>query len=620
MSSSSINNFTRGGQMTMHAIRMMIQSGKYVLKLAIIANIIFFITIFVLINDSYDRYIATKYCRHHVGAFFTPNTVYQPISYLSHTGKIIKMTKKQFLHSPVTKRSLANLQQNLRQAGFYGIFAFITTLTLVVNFFLYRSKNLTQLEHIRGAKNISGKDLAFLLKKRNLASNLALAGVPLIKDSEKQHILLSGTTGSGKTVAMTELMDQVRSQGQKAIVYDCDGSYIANYYRPGKDFILNPLDKRTERWNIWQDCFDQADFEAFAESLIALNAATSDPFWVHASRTILSVTAFSLMDKNPTTKKLLASMLSEDSQYLQDLIKHTVAEPLVSEKIEKTALSIKATLTTHCKSLMYLPEETEQLFSIRDWIVGDAIDQAPDSWLFIATNKQKAPALRSLLTGWLDLAVRSVLSLSRCYDRRIWFFADELASLQQLPSLKDVLAEGRKFGSCFVAAIQDLHQLRNIYGRETAEAILSLFNTKIAFRANSAESALWIERAFGTREVIETKEGYSYGANDIRDGVTLNKERRREPIILASEISNLNNLEAYLKLPGDFPVGKIQFQVKARAEVEPGNIPMDIPRTNLLFKPKHLNDAAEIEPLVNKKIVRKPPIINNTLKQEQLTK
>ncbi len=71
MSSSSINNFTRGGQMTMHAIRMMIQSGKYVLKLAIITNVIFFITTFILINDSYDRYIVTKYCGHHLGAFFS---------------------------------------------------------------------------------------------------------------------------------------------------------------------------------------------------------------------------------------------------------------------------------------------------------------------------------------------------------------------------------------------------------------------------------------------------------------------------------------------------------------------------------------------------------------------
>lgn len=212
-----------------------------------------------------------------------------------------------------------------------------------------------------------------------------------------------------------------------------------------------------------------------------------------------------------------------------------------------------------------MPEETKahKLFSIREWIR----DDSNNGWLFISTNKEKASAMRPLISAWLDLAVRSILSLDRNIDRRVWFFMDELPSLYELPSLKEVLAEGRKYGACFVATIQDIHQLRTIYGREATEALLSFFNTKICFRTESTESAIWAERSMGSQEVIEMREGFSYGANDIRDGVTLNQERRKTPVVMDAQVMNLNDLEAYLKLPGNFPVTKIKFNYKKRNDV-----------------------------------------------------
>ena len=376
----------------------------------------------------------------------------------------------------------------------------------------------------------------------------------------------------------------MRSRKQKAIVYDCDGTYISSYYRTGKDLILNPLDQRSPIWNIWQECRDSADFEAFAESLMPLHLANTDPFWINAARTIFATAAFALREKEktPTTRKLLAALLTESLDGIKELVKNTVAESLVSEKIEKTALSVKATLSTHCKSLLYLKDETDnsELFSIRKWVR----DNENDNWLFIATNKEKVPALRPLISAWLDVAVRSVLSLPKSFDRRLWFFMDELPSLHQLPSLKEVLAEGRKFGACFAATIQDIHQLRIIYGREATEALLSLFNTKLCFRTGSTESAEWAERAMGSHEVIDMREGYSYGANDMRDGVTLNQERRKEPIVMGAEFLELDKLEAYLRLPGNFPVAKIKFAIKRRLETEVALIEREMTDVSILAK------------------------------------
>jgi type IV secretory pathway TraG/TraD family ATPase VirD4 len=144
---------------------------------------------------------------------------------------------------------------------------------------------------------------------------------------------------------------------------------------------------------------------------------------------------------------------------------------------------------------------------------------------------------------------------------------DELPSLYELPSLKEVLAEGRKYGACFVATIQDLHQLRTIYGREATEALLACFNTTLCFRTGSTESANWAEHYFGCQEVIEMREGFSYGANDMRDGVTLNQERRKNSVIMSSEFAKLDNLEAYLKLPGNFPITKLKFNYQGKPDI-----------------------------------------------------
>ncbi|MGI9214094.1 MAG: type IV secretion system DNA-binding domain-containing protein, partial [Gammaproteobacteria bacterium] len=445
------------------------------------------------------------------------------------------ITAGKFISNPETLAAVKDVKRAAQLALIVTLVSYGLIFGLVVAVFVFRSKKISNSIIIRGARFVGSHDLKKLIIKENMASSLKLGNVPLIANSETQHILLTGTTGAGKSVALTELMDQVRDKYQKAIVYDSDGSFIARYYRAGKDLILNPLDKRSPYWNIWQECQDQADFEAFAESLMPSHLSGSDPFWIKSARLILATAAFSMRNLQPTTKKLLALLLSENLEDLKKQLKNTVAETLVSDKIEKTALSIKATLSTYCKALAYLPDETEasELFSIRDWIKDD---QKP-GWLFIATNKEKAPAIRPLMSAWLDLAVRAILSLPKNIHRRLWFFMDELPSLYELPSLKEVLAEGRKYGACFVATIQDLHQLRTIYGREATEALLSCFNTKVCFRTGSTESAMWAEHYFGCQEVLEMREGFSYGANDMRDGVTLNQEKRKTSVIISSEFS-----------------------------------------------------------------------------------
>jgi Mg-chelatase subunit ChlI len=49
------------------------------------------------------------------------------------------------------------------------------------------------------------------------------------RGGETLHSLILGSTGTGKTTAILDLLDQIRVQGAPGITYDPDGTLIANY-------------------------------------------------------------------------------------------------------------------------------------------------------------------------------------------------------------------------------------------------------------------------------------------------------------------------------------------------------------------------------------------------------
>ncbi|WP_228367778.1 type IV secretion system DNA-binding domain-containing protein [Providencia rettgeri] len=63
---------------------------------------------------------------------------------------------------------------------------------------------------------------------------------------------------------------------------------------------------------------------------------------------------------------------------------------------------------------------------------------------------------------------------------------DELASLHKLPELPQVLSEARKFGGCFTLGFQNKPQLDYTYGRDYADAMMDLLNTRYRYGSTYA--------------------------------------------------------------------------------------------------------------------------------------
>ncbi|KJV77194.1 conjugal transfer protein TraD [Orientia tsutsugamushi] len=62
-------------------------------------------------------------------------------------------------------------------------------------------------------------------------------------NSERLHILITGTTGTGKTNMLNELLPQIRLHKDRAIIVDTTGAFTDRFFDSKCDKLLNPFEK-----------------------------------------------------------------------------------------------------------------------------------------------------------------------------------------------------------------------------------------------------------------------------------------------------------------------------------------------------------------------------------------
>jgi len=490
------------------------------------------------------------------------------------------LTITEIARSPAARRARERLRDEILLSALIGAKASVAAIALFLLLFWLRGRQLNRARRIRGVELATPRELARRVRPahRRLAGLLSLspepgpyriAGVPYPERAETQHTIVSGTTGSGKTVLISDLVDQIRDRGERCVLYDKMGSYTRAFFDASRDALLNPLDARAPRWSPFHEARTPRDFDMMAAALIPQQKDTVDPFWVTAARQLFANGAGVLWAKGITENRVLVDhLLKTELTALAEAMEGTVAQSIVDPDNPKTALSVRAMLTANLSALEVLPD-TGHPFSIRDWIS----DEAGGGFLFLTSRGDQHASLRGLISTWLEIAVNAMLSLDQDEGRRIWVVLDELPTLHQVPSLQPGLAESRQFGGCFVLGIQVVSALRDLYGRNGAETISGLCGTRVVLAAPDEDTARWSAGSLGRAEVEEVAEGFSYGANTIRDGVSLTPKRELRPLALASEIMQLPALHGYLRFPGPLPVARIALDYVKRTKAAERFVP-----------------------------------------------
>ena len=580
-----MKNLIRGGQTSIHSFHMSAQLVFTLVKVGLMM---------VLIGDLF--YVFNK--------FDLQNVKEISIYFLAKLSVVLGAENFQFTfigrfgdiyhlkaNTIVSNINIVDLKNNFLAAIFHGLWVgfLFATMSIIGLIFLFnfRGKKLAKEKFIRGGKIVSKRKLKKLIAKANFLEfsklgNISfgnffrksyhIAKIPFPKDAEFLHTIILGSTGTGKTSAILDLIDQIRRNGDRAIIYDKMGSYTATYYDPKKDIILNPLDARSKSWSFFREIRRESDYDYIASAFIPEKKDSSGPFWTDSARRVFAVFAKKLKEEKGevTNKEFGDVLLKSNYKLLAHYLAGTEASSLISAESEKTSLSILAILAAYISSIKYLHDDPKENFSIRNWIESDSGDQ--NGFLFISSKGDQHESLKPLISTWLDIAVKSLLSVEQNQPngqdpRRIWIILDEVGSLQALPSLLDGLAQSRQFGGAFIVSLHSISQLKAIYGRDTTDTITSLCRNKLFFAGADEETSDFCSQNLGHQEVEEVKEGISYGVSEIRDGVNLNTHKSIKRLVIASQIMFMKKLQAYVKFAGDFPISKISFKIKSREKI-----------------------------------------------------
>lgn len=562
---SKVGDFTRGGQVTIHFLRMTSQVIKRFIGAAIIVYSIGTYAIWHYQTDNYHRYVGMRYVAANIGMFYDNAETRVPLK--MRDGSTINTTIYGIAKSPKIKSIFDDLVAQWWVSMGYSAATALTLLFLVMAYMFKFGADQRKEKHLRGGMVVDGPTLKRYLLRKRKASALKIAGIPIIKDSETTGILITGSQATGKTNAIFELLKVIRARGDRALTFSLAGDFIERFYKEG-DKVLNPFDERCPAWDLWAECTATYHFDMIAAAIVP-EAQGENKFWNQAARDVISSVLRQLADDPNRSIPLLVDYVSRmPMERLFYILQGTEAATVIDPSSEKTAQSIRGTAATYARSFKYL-HDGGTIFRIREWVLNDE----GSDWLFLNANAEQLESIRPVLTAWVEIFSSAVLSLPPSNKRRIWLILDELPALNKIPSLEQYLANARKHGGCHVLGFQQLSQLKDRYGQNGASTISGLCATRVAMRQNDIDSAKWVAGSFGEREFLEQQQGTSYGANEIRDGVSLTSQRKKIEIVLPSEILNLNNLEGYLMLPGDYPIGKFKTVYKQMKTLAPAYVP-----------------------------------------------
>lgn len=385
----------------------------------------------------------------------------------------------------------------------------------------------------------------------------SIAGVTYPWRLEQSHAMLIGTTGMGKTVALSDMIEEARKRGQRAVIFDLTGHFIEHFYDPRRDVILNPLDARCPCWSVFDECRDEAEFTAAAEALVPHDGGGSEQFWVLAARLLFVEMCLKLRAREADSNEALArELMTADLAKVHTLMRGTIADPLTAPEAARMAESIRAVFNANAKAIKLLPSKGPR-FSMRKWIEGEG---AEGGFVFISARYVDLSICSQLLTVWLDLAMNTLMALDRTRDLRMWFFIDELGALHRLPALEKGLQTARNFGGAIVTGIHAYAKLKEVYGENMAMTLSSLARTKLVLGTGDTETATWCSDFIGQGQVKDMEEGYTYGFDNARDAVSLNSRRHIERLLLPDQIKDLPSLVGYLKFPDGFPAAMLELK------------------------------------------------------------
>jgi len=425
---------------------------------------------------------------------------------------------------------------------------------------LYFAGAQASVEHVRGVRyypDLRRGKRVLQSRERELMSNAQrtgivrgweIANIEIARKREVGHIELGGVPGSGKSTITKSACDQSIERGDRTLIFDPKGDYVARYFGRVPAILAGPWDLRGSIWFAARDLRHDVLITELSRIIIGDGPATKEnQFFYRTAQRLLAglirsfvgewswCDLYGALGLPPT--ELVRTAARGDAQI------HTLMPSFSGlggdvTGAEKNVLSTLAERTALIRQLAAVDKPDCAKFSVRDWLFN------PDSprLLILNANAQFESAVQELF-GALLAVVADIIASPEMPEKNadqsgVSLILDEYPqagpdSIRHLQRIEEV---GRSRGVRVLKAMQDPAQLRALLGRERAAAVTAIQSTRIYCRP-APEAAADICRLAGDREILRYSS--DVGA-DSPAGKRVQPERRA--VLLPSDLLGLREV------------------------------------------------------------------------------
>lgn len=341
------------------------------------------------------------------------------------------------------------------------------------------------------------------------------------KETLHSHMLLVGSTGSGKTNVIKQIIPQIQSsmnENDVMLVFDSKLDFRA--YHRNFDFLISPIvSSKTEvstpvTWNIFMDLVaDGWDHNSIIDNAEEISTVifseairtSSQQFFPTAAKDIFAAVIsgmafigakniqFRIDHMNNCRLFEYISKLDANrlKRFLNPIPELSGVLKYVGNGTSDQALGVFAELQSVVKRTFLRSFRSDGRFSIRK-----CVKERKARTLFLEYNPSNNLSIRQIYQLLIDLFIKESLSPNNV-SGDVYIVCDEAKMLAHLDHLEDALNYGRSLNVSVIAGIQNVEQMLDIYGEHDARNILSAFQTSICFYNNDSASVKYVKDIFG---------------------------------------------------------------------------------------------------------------------------
>ncbi|MEQ1749083.1 MAG: type IV secretion system DNA-binding domain-containing protein [Prosthecobacter sp.] len=341
----------------------------------------------------------------------------------------------------------------------------------------------------------------------------------------REHFLVMGATGSGKTVLLRRLMQTVlpqigssQARGRRALIYDSKKDMRSVLMGMGipeeRIAIMNPFDARSVAWDMAADVQSPQEATELANLLIP-KEAESQPFFSNTARSVLRGVIEVFMKNSPGAWSLRHILLAcENHEVLRGILEsHAPTRWLLGlMQKEQTWIDIKSTLDSYLYRFRFIAaawhaaQQKGRTISIKQWLSSEKI-------ILLGNDDNARTELDIINRLFFDKLSQLINSQppSEVQGKQTWLFLDEVREAGKLNTLHSLLLRARSKNCAVVLGFQDIVGMESVYGEKEARELLGCPATIAILHLNPTAQAArkWASEVIDEDEQTEETRGHS---------------------------------------------------------------------------------------------------------------